>query len=435
MDEPTDLPLPPPQQVLLRHSEVMGAALRSSSRVRGGGTWFTAILLVLLCLAVWAGHLATFWLVQRLPFAAMFALGPYLPVVIPALFALFCLKLAIDVEQWRAQRAYLSVLAARGIPLERTGTYHVTAEALVLRTERIDLSPRWEAIDQVERGAKGWVISADQLHLLIPFADFADPETERGLLAAITARMTPDARTRSREAIEFASAPPSPAADPSPAAAAGPETLVAERSPPPCEASGWLTQEQAGWAGSVVYAKVARPGFHSWAYPLTGAVTGLVVGMLVVGILGLLVPGHWMVRSPMLAGLSAFALPLLGGALGLAYANRRLGIQLAKAWRGGLALRGVPDQVEARWTLTDTGLAYHTARFSGEAAYGSLHQLLHEGGYWIVGADALTLCIPNTAFASPGEANGFMTQLLGQMSEPARDRSVRLTALAHTAER
>jgi hypothetical protein len=426
MSEHAELPVPAPQAVHLKHAEVLEAAMASKSRLRGGGTWFTAILFALLCLAIWAGHVVTFWLVQQLPFAVMFAIGPYLPVLLPGMFCLFAVKLALDIEQRRVSRAYLAALAARGIPLERDGTYHVTPEALVLSTERIELAPRWAAIDHVERGARGWVLSADQLHFLIPFADFADPEAERALLAAITARMTPDARTRSREAVELAATPPVAAAEAAlaPAAEAHAEAPATKPLAAPAEASGWLTQEQAAWAGNVTYAKVARPGFHGWAYPLTGAVTGLVVGLLVIGVLAFLVPSDWIMRSPALVGWFGFAVPLLGGALGLAYAHRRLGIVLAKAWRGGLVERGVPEQVEARWTLTDTGLAYHTARFSGEAAYASLHQLLHEHGYWIIAADALTLCIPDTAFASPDDANAFMAQLLSRMPEPARERSV-----------
>lgn len=430
MSDANQLPVPPPQRVHLKHAEVLEAAMASKSRIRGGGLWFTAILLALLCLAIWAGHLFSFWLVQQLPFAVMFAIGPYLPLALPGLFSLIAVKLALDIEQRRASRAYLAALAARGIPLERDGTYHVTPDALVLGTERIEIAPRWAAIDHVERGAKGWVLSAEQLHFLIPFVDFADREAERALLAAITARMSPDARARSREAIEFAATRPVAGAESSPEPA--PDTLAqaaaTDLTAAPAETSGWLTQEQAAWAGNVAYAKVARPGFHGWAYPLTGAVTGLVVGLLVVGVFAFAVPGDWVTRAPTLVGLLAFAVPLIGGALGLVYAQKRLGIVLSMAWRSGLDARGVPEQVEARWTLTESGLAYQTARFSGEAAYVSLHQVLHQHGCWIIAADALTLCIPDTAFASPEDANAFMNLLLNRMTEPARKRSLSLQA-------
>jgi hypothetical protein len=430
MNDTADLPVPPPQRVLLKHREVLEAALNSRSRATGGGFWFSLILFGLLCLAIWAGHLLAFWLVQQLPFPVMFAAGPYVPVVVPAFLALVAVKLALDIEQARVARSYLAGLAAAGAPLEREGWYEVTAEALVLTTERMTLAPAWHAIDRVERGAKGWVLSGDQLHFLIPFADFATPEAERDLLAAITARMTAEARARSRDAVEFAAGEAVPIARehaPPPAEPATADVAGATASGLP-QPAGWLTNEQATWAANVIYARLARPGSHGWAYPLTGAVTGLVVGMVLTSILVVTVPENWLYRSPALATLFGLSVPLATGALGLAYAYRRLGIVLGKAWRSELNARGVPEQVEARWTLTETGLAYRTARFSGEAAYASLHQLLHESGYWIIAADTLTLCIPDTAFAAPGEAEGFMSALLARMSEPARERSVRLTA-------
>ena len=426
MSDTPDLPVPPPQQVVLKHQEVIEAALASKSRIRGGGFWFTLILLGLLSLAIWAGHLLAFWLVQQLPFAIMFAVGTYFPVMIPAFLALIAVKIALDIEQARSARAYLAGLAASGAPLERDGTYEITADALVLATERMVLAPRWHAIDRIERGKKGWVLSADQLHFLIPFADFASPEAERDLLAAITARMTPEARARSREAVEFAAVERTPSAQEVMHSASDPISPAAvEPASPACpEPAGWLTNDQAAWAANLIFARAARSGFHAWAYPLTGAVTGLVIGIAAVGTLAFAMPEASIYQAPALVIMLGLLVPLIGGALGLAYAYRRLGIVMGKAWRSELITRGVPEQIEARWTLTETGLAYHTARFRGEAAYGSLHQLLHEGGYWIVGADTLTLCIPDTAFGEPGEARTFMATLLARMPEAARDRSV-----------
>ena len=92
----------------------MNAAIASNSRIRGASTWLSLILLALLCAAIWLGHLFTFWFVQQLPFAFMFALGTYLSFVIPAFFALIAVKIALDIENRRASRAYLRALAAIG---------------------------------------------------------------------------------------------------------------------------------------------------------------------------------------------------------------------------------------------------------------------------------------------------------------------------------
>ena len=63
-------PIPPSLQVVLKHKEVLAAALASSSRVRGGGTWFTIALFAALFAAIWLGGLLTFWGVQQLPLHA-----------------------------------------------------------------------------------------------------------------------------------------------------------------------------------------------------------------------------------------------------------------------------------------------------------------------------------------------------------------------------
>ncbi|MGX7952254.1 hypothetical protein ACWPM1_06760 [Tsuneonella sp. HG249] len=437
--EPPTAAFPPPQRVILRHAEVMASAMGSTSRYRGGGAWFSYGLLLLLVLAVWIGHLAAFWLAQQLPFPAMFALGPWLPTVLPAILCLIAVKLAIDFEQRRANRAYLARLAAIDSPVEHEGTYEVTPDALVLTTERMVLAPRWHAINRLERGEHGWVLSADQLHFLVPFAAFLSPEEQRRLLASITERLTPDARSRSREAVEFAQgAPaggigpktPSPEAQALESGAKGAGGGLSSSVP---TASGWLTQEQAGWAAGVVYGKIAHSGIHRWAYPLTAAVAGLVLGGLAAGLLGLVLPAEVLSGYPRLVLLGGLLLLLLGGAFGLAHGHKRLGIVLDLAWRAGLDMRGVPEQVEAQWQLTDRGIAYRTARFTGEATYASVHQVLHEHAYWIIAADGLTLCIPNCAFALPSDMHTFMAALLARISEPARARSVVLDAPPATA--
>lgn len=426
----TNTSLPPgPVTVKLKHEEVLAAAISSRSRGQGVWRWFGFLLFLSLCLAIWLGHLAAFWLVQRLPFALMFVIGPDLPVLIAAAFCMVAVSLVLRLEQRRAERRYLRYLAAIGSPLERDATYEITEDALALTTERIAIAPRWHAIDTVERGTHGWVISADQLHFLIPFADFPTNDAQRPLVAAIVSRLGPEARARSREAIEFASSEPSRTTmentfvspwkngDMAPAS----QDFASEPDLP--LARGWLTQEQAGWAAGRVFELTARPRFHRWAYPMAGMVTGILLATTVLGTIFVFLPPEVVYQHPQLISLIGLAVPSLTGLLGLVLANKRLGIVLNKAWYSGLADRGVPDQIEATWSLTPTGLAYHTPRFEAVAPYGAIHQVLHEGPYWIVAADALTLCIPEAAFATPRDEAAFFNALLERLDEPARGRS------------
>ena len=423
----------PPVTVRLRHAEVIEAALASRSRGQGNPLVGSAILFALLMAAIWLGTLSTFYFVQRLPLGAMFMFGPYLPIVLPALFCLFAVGIAMKIQQRLAERSYLNHLAAIGAPLERDGSYEVTSDALVLHTERLVLAPRWAAIDTVEKGRKGWVVSADQLHFLIPFDAFPDDNSQRQLLAAITARMTPEARARSREVVEFAEIAPSPAASeevaqdpaaPSATSVPGQPVSVAP------EASGWLSIEQASWAASLVYARLSRLGFHSWAYPLLAGVTGAVVGSVVVLVAASVAPIELYLQHQVAMTWGGFVLTIALATAGVVWGGRRAGLVAAKHWRENLALRGVPDQIEATWQLTPTGLAYRTARFTGEAPYAAIHQVSRESEYWLIAVDTLTLCIPDPAFATPGDARSFIATLLERIEPAARERSVRVEELA-----
>lgn len=423
----------PPVTVRLRHAEVIEAALASRSRGQGNPLVGSAILFALLVAAIWLGHLSAFFLVQRLPFGAMFMLGPYLPLLLPALLCLFAVGIALNIQQRLGERSYLQHLTAIGAPLERDGSYEVTPDALVLHTERLVLAPRWAAIDTVEKGRKGWVVSADQLHFLIPFEAFPDDDAQRPLLAAITARLTPEARARSREAVEFAETAPSPVASGEVAESRATPSATIESGTAVSfapEASGWLTTEQSNWAASVVYARLARLGFHSWAYPLLAGVTGAVVGSVVVLVAASAAPMGFYLQSQAAITWGGFLLTIAFATAGVVWGGRRAGVVAAIHWREALALRGVPDQIEASWQLTPTGLAYRTARFACEAPYAAIHQVLRNGAYWLVAVDTLTLCIPATAFASPEDMRSFIAALLDRIDAPARERSARLDELA-----
>ena len=190
-------------RAVLRHRQVLAAAMAARSRPISL-SWLLALLFAGLLLAVWAGGLFSFWFVQQLPFEWMFALGPYLPTFVTALFAYFVVVLVSWVQNRVMGRAYLRNFTRLGIPLEVEALYEVLPEGLRLTTDRITVIPRWQSIDTVERVKQGWVISADQLTFLLPRESFPDQAAERAVLAAVLERLSESARDRSRAAVEFA---------------------------------------------------------------------------------------------------------------------------------------------------------------------------------------------------------------------------------------
>jgi hypothetical protein len=190
-------------RALLKHDEVMKASMASRSRPISV-TWIGLLLGVGLILAIELGHRFAFWLVQQLPFDAMFAIGTSLPAVIPALFALIVVIFVGAIQNWAIRRAYLRNFPKLGIPTEIDALFEILPEGLRLTTARITLFPRWQANDRVERLALGWVLSADQLTFLIPAASFADETAERTFIAALLDKLSPEARGRSPEAEALA---------------------------------------------------------------------------------------------------------------------------------------------------------------------------------------------------------------------------------------
>lgn len=188
---------------LIRHDEVMKASMAARSRAISG-TMLSLLLGAGLIAAVWAGPLAAFWFVQRLPFEVMFAIGPSLPTVITALFALIAVLLVGSIQNRALRRAYLKNFARLDIPTEIEALFEILPEGLRLTTDRITIFPKWHAVDTVEQADSGWVLSADHLTFLVPQDGFADKDAERAFLAALVESLTEEARARSPAAVAFA---------------------------------------------------------------------------------------------------------------------------------------------------------------------------------------------------------------------------------------
>jgi len=189
---------------LLKHDEVMKASMASRSRAISVH-WLMLMLGAGLIAAVELGHLFAFWFVQQLPFEVMFAIGPSLPTVVPALFALIVVILVGSIQNWAVRRAYLKNFTRLEIPTEIEATFEILPEGLKLSTDRITIFPKWAAVDTVEWVGTGWALSADHLTFLLPRDSFADRDAERAFLAALLEHLTPEARERSPKAVAFAS--------------------------------------------------------------------------------------------------------------------------------------------------------------------------------------------------------------------------------------
>ena len=190
-------------RAVLKHRQVLAAAMAARSRPLSL-YWLVAGLIVGLLLAVEAGHLVAFWLVQQLSFEWMFALGPYLPTFVAALFAYLVVVMVSWVQNRAIGRAYLRNFTRLGIPLEVDALYEVLPDGLRLTTDRSTIIQRWHSIDTVERVPQGWVVSADQLTFLLPRESFTDEAVERAVIAAILEKLSEPALERSRAAAAFA---------------------------------------------------------------------------------------------------------------------------------------------------------------------------------------------------------------------------------------
>lgn len=190
-------------RAVLKHRQVLAAAMAARSRPLSL-YWLVAGLIVGLLLAVEAGHLVAFWLVQQLSFGWMFALGPYLPTFVAALFAYLVVVMVSWVQNRAIGRAYLRNFTRLGIPLEVDALYEVLPDGLRLTTDRSTIFQRWHSIDTVERVPQGWVVSADQLTFLLPGESFTDEAAERAVIAAILEKLSEPALERSRAAAAFA---------------------------------------------------------------------------------------------------------------------------------------------------------------------------------------------------------------------------------------
>ena len=201
---------PPPYRTTLTNQGVTAAVGDVLRREWPSPYWYWGALAVVLFVAIQLGQILAFLLVQRLPHAGMFTIGPYFPAAITAFVVLLSIAILNAVHERAIQRGTIRMLNRLDVPDKVEAVFEVLEDGLQVDTGRAVLIYRWKAIGDVVRIADGWVVRSDANAMFIPSAGFADGAAERDFIAAILPRLSDAARERSGAAREFASADQDP---------------------------------------------------------------------------------------------------------------------------------------------------------------------------------------------------------------------------------
>ena len=91
--------------------------------------------------------------------------------------------------------------AKRGVPIASPVTYRQTEDSLVLEGPLSEIRLRWAGLTEIAPGNEAWLFIGQGVAYFLPKRLFVDIDGEQGFLEACLARMTPEARARSAEAV------------------------------------------------------------------------------------------------------------------------------------------------------------------------------------------------------------------------------------------
>jgi hypothetical protein len=100
----------------------------------------------------------------------------------------------LSLAQRRHRQKFVAGIRRRGTPDRVMAGYTVTDAGLCITTERVQYRIAWEAILEI----------VPSTTFLVPHDAFADEADQRAFLGEILARIRPEARARSAEALAFA---------------------------------------------------------------------------------------------------------------------------------------------------------------------------------------------------------------------------------------
>lgn len=97
-------------------------------------------------------------------------------------------------------------LAERGLDTTFVSSFTLDDDGLVSSTGRVTMTAQWAAVSDIMRTDRYWIFLVEGYPQFLPRRFFSSQTEEQAFLAAVLARMLPEARARSGEAVAFAAA-------------------------------------------------------------------------------------------------------------------------------------------------------------------------------------------------------------------------------------
>lgn len=91
--------------------------------------------------------------------------------------------------------------AKRGVPVASSVIYRLTEESLVLDGPLTETRLRWTGLTEIAPGRDAWLFIGQGAAYFLPKRLFVDAAAEQAFLGACLAKMKPEARARSVEAV------------------------------------------------------------------------------------------------------------------------------------------------------------------------------------------------------------------------------------------
>lgn len=127
----------------------------------------------------------------------------------------------------------------------------------------------------------------------------------------------------------------------------------------------------------------------------------------------------WIWIAPLLS-LGVPVILFLFGIVGINnWYNRQASAKFARIWAG----YGIPDAVEARYTLGEDGFTMRTERGEFTSFWPSVISLAKVSEGWVVTSDLSTYLIPSTAFDDKNSEARFVSSILARLDDAAVARS------------
>jgi hypothetical protein len=91
--------------------------------------------------------------------------------------------------------------AKRGVPVASVIAYRQTEDSFVLEGPLTETRLRWEGLTEIAPGRDAWLFIGQGTAYFLPKRLFADAAAEKAFLGECLAKVTPEARARSIEAV------------------------------------------------------------------------------------------------------------------------------------------------------------------------------------------------------------------------------------------